>query len=129
MRRVPVEAFVAGVVRKYGALHVALNNAGIQIVKQLHEMTVEEWDDNIRVAAISPGTTDTPLLDSRRPPNITDEQWAAGKAQYGADNVDALRRMARPEEIAAAALAVASPEMSFVTGTSVVVDGGMLAGL
>lgn len=37
--------------------------------------------------------------------------------------------MARPEEIAAAALAVASPEMSFVTGTSVVVDGGMLAGL
>ncbi|MEX5632474.1 SDR family NAD(P)-dependent oxidoreductase [Parafrankia sp. FMc2] len=196
--RVPaeVEAFVAGVVRKYGALHVALNNAGIQIVKPLHEMTVEEWDDtahtnargvflaikyevppmraagggvilvtgsanefasrpglgaysaskgsvtglvrtaaldygadNIRVAAISPGTTDTPLLDSRRPPNITDEQWVAGKAQYGADNVDALRRMARPEEIAAAALAVASPEMSFVTGTSVVVDGGMLAGL
>ncbi|MBL7502285.1 SDR family oxidoreductase [Frankia sp. CNm7] len=196
--RVPaeVEAFVAAVVATYGALHVALNNAGIQVVKPLHEMTVEEWDDtahtntrgvflaikhevppmraagggvivvtgsanefasrpglgayaaskggvtglvrtaaldygadNIRVVALSPGTTDTPMLDSRRPANITDDQWAAGKAQYGADNVDALRRMARPEEMAAAALALASPDMTFLTGTSVVVDGGMLAGL
>lgn len=196
--RVPaeVESFVSGVADRYGGLHVALNNAGIQIVKPLHDMTVEEWDDtantnargvflaikhevppmrqsgggvilvtgsanefasrpglgaysaskgsvtglvrtaaldygpdNIRVAAISPGTTDTPLLDTRRPPNITDEQWAAGKAQYGADNVDALRRLARAEEMATAALALASPDMSFLTGTSVVVDGGMLAGL
>lgn len=191
-----VESFVAGVADRYGRLDVALNNAGTQIVKPLHEMTVEEWDDtahtntrgvflaikyevppmresgggvilvtgsanefasrpglgaysaskggvtglvrtaaldygqdNIRVAALSPGTTDTGLVDRRRPPNITDEQWAAGKAQYGADNVDALRRMARPEEMAAAALALASPDMSFLTGTSVIVDGGMLAGL
>ncbi|MCK9923025.1 SDR family oxidoreductase [Frankia sp. AgPm24] len=196
--RVPaqMESFVAAVVKKYGALHIALNNAGVQTVKPLHDMTVEEWDDtahtntrgvflgikyqvppirragggvilvtgsanefasrpglgaysaskggvtglvraaaldygadNIRVVALSPGTTDTGLVDARRPPNITDAQWAAGKAQFGRDNVDALRRMARPEEMAATALALASPELSFLTGTSVVVDGGMLAGL
>ncbi|OHV44808.1 SDR family oxidoreductase [Pseudofrankia sp. BMG5.36] len=196
--RVPaqVQSFVDRVAQLYGGLHVALNNAGVQLVKPLHEMTVAEWDDTahtntrgvflaikyevphmkrsgggvilvtgsanefasrpglgaysaskggvtglvrtaaldygpdrIRVAAVSPGTTDTGLVDARRPPNVNDEQWAALKAQYGAANVDALRRMARPEEMATAALALASPDMSFLTGTSVLVDGGMLAGL
>jgi NAD(P)-dependent dehydrogenase (short-subunit alcohol dehydrogenase family) len=81
------------------------------------------------VIVLSPGTTDTPLVDAQRPPNLTDEQWAQGKAQFGAAEADGLKRFARAEEMASAALALASDEMSFLTGTSVAVDGGMLAGL
>jgi NAD(P)-dependent dehydrogenase (short-subunit alcohol dehydrogenase family) len=39
-----------------------------------------------------------------------------------------LQRIGRPEEIARAVLYLASDESSFVTGTTLVVDGGGLAG-
>ncbi|WP_431727597.1 SDR family NAD(P)-dependent oxidoreductase [Verrucosispora sp. TAA-831] len=53
---------------------------------------------------------------------------AAGKAEWGRVNVDGLRRMAKPEEMTSATLALASAGMSFLTVTSVVVGGGMLSG-
>jgi 2-keto-3-deoxy-L-fuconate dehydrogenase len=40
----------------------------------------------------------------------------------------ALRRMGTPEEIAAAALYLASDESAFVTGSALVIDGGWTAG-
>ncbi|MFF8196726.1 SDR family NAD(P)-dependent oxidoreductase [Streptomyces bobili] len=90
---------------------------------------VEHGKDNIRVVALSPGTTNTPMLDAHRPGGLTDAQWEAEKAKFGEANVDGLKRMARPEEMASAALALASSDLSFLTGTSVLVDGGALAGL
>jgi NAD(P)-dependent dehydrogenase (short-subunit alcohol dehydrogenase family) len=90
---------------------------------------IEHGTDNIRLLALSPGLTDTALADALRPPNLTDAEWAALKAQFAMTNVDGLKRMARPEEMATAALALASADMSFLTGTSVLVDGGMLAGV
>ncbi|MEV5887102.1 SDR family oxidoreductase [Streptomyces sp. NPDC052020] len=192
-----VEDFVDRVVRTYGGLDVALNNAGIQKpFTDLHEVTVQEWDDvahtnirglflalkyeippmrrlgggvilvtgssnqyatrpglgsytaakngvsglvqaaalenasyNIRVVALSPGMTDTPMLDVHRPAGLTDEQWQQEKARFAALGVDGFKRMARPEEMASAALALASPDFAFQTGASVLVDGGQLAGL
>lgn len=90
---------------------------------------IEHGKDNIRVVALSPGTTNTPMLDAHRPGGLTDAQWEAEKAKFGEANVDGLKRMARPEEMASAALALASSDLSFLTGTSVLVDGGALAGL
>lgn len=89
---------------------------------------IELGQYGIRVVSLAPGTTETALVEAQRPPGITDQQWAAAKAEWGRVNVDGLRRMAKPEEMATAALALASGEMSFLTGTSVVVDGGMLSG-
>jgi 2-keto-3-deoxy-L-fuconate dehydrogenase len=40
----------------------------------------------------------------------------------------ALRRMGRPEEVAAAALYLASDESAFVTGSTLILDGGWTAG-
>jgi 2-keto-3-deoxy-L-fuconate dehydrogenase len=40
----------------------------------------------------------------------------------------ALRRMGKPEEIASAALYLASDESAFVTGSALVIDGGWTAG-
>lgn len=78
----------------------------------------------IRINAIHPGIVDTPLV---RPPGLPDAAWAVAKRQLGERNVDPMRRLAEPEEIAGAVLALCSPDFSYMTGAAVVVDGGMTA--
>lgn len=85
--------------------------------------------DNIRFNVVCPGTTDTPMLRVlvARP----DEEEARGKdidqliAQRGAGNP--IGRLARPEEIANAALFLLSDEASMVNGVALLVDGGKTA--
>lgn len=71
----------------------------------------------IRINAICPGGVLTPLAES-----FMDE----GTYKAWADK-HALKRFARPEEIAAVVSFLASDEASFITGSSLVVDGGMTA--
>ena len=74
---------------------------------------VDLKDRNIRVNVLSPGTIDTPLLEG-----------------FGSEGKEALRSqiprgtMGRPEEIATAALFLASSDSSFVNGIELFVDGG-----
>jgi NAD(P)-dependent dehydrogenase (short-subunit alcohol dehydrogenase family) len=82
--------------------------------------TMELKDRGIRVNTITPGPTDTPLIDAE---TSTPEQAAAVRAKHAA-NIP-LGRMARPEEIAAAMLFLASDDSSFVAGAELLVDGGM----
>lgn len=172
-------------VKRFGALHILINNAAtVDLSRTVDEMTVEEWDRcldvslrslfllskwaaremrkaaggaiinlgsvgatmpwaqgaaycaaksgvlaltkvlaieygpwNIRVNAVSPGAIMTPNL------KRAIEQF---------DNFDKLcsksvfRRVGEPEEIANAALFLASQDASFVTATNLVVDGGYL---
>jgi NAD(P)-dependent dehydrogenase (short-subunit alcohol dehydrogenase family) len=79
----------------------------------------------IRVLAIDPGTTDTRLV---RPPGIPDDLWARFKQAWGPLNVHGLPRMGEATEIASAVLALASPDFAYLTGTSVLVDGGLNTG-
>lgn len=90
---------------------------------------LENGEHGIRVVALSPGMTDTPMLDVHRPDGVSDEQWAQLKAQFAQQGVPAFHRMAKPEEMATAALALASSGFSFQTGSCVAVDGGQLAAL
>ena len=75
--------------------------------------TVDLKDRNIRVNVLSPGTIDTPILEGL-PKEMIDQM------------VTLIPRgtMGRPEEIATAALFLASSDSSFVTGTELYVDGG-----
>jgi len=75
--------------------------------------TVDLKDRNIRVNVLSPGTIDTPILEGL-PKEMIDQM------------VTLIPRgtMGRPEEIATAALFLASSDSSFVTGTELFVDGG-----
>ncbi|MGW5648376.1 SDR family NAD(P)-dependent oxidoreductase [Saccharopolyspora sp. NPDC003752] len=75
----------------------------------------------IRVNAILPGTTDTAFV---RPPGIPDAVWPAFRDAWGPLNVSALERMAAPEEIARAVLAMAGDDFGYMTGSSVEVGGG-----
>ncbi|MCP3462904.1 SDR family NAD(P)-dependent oxidoreductase [Bradyrhizobium sp. CCGUVB23] len=84
--------------------------------------TAELRDRGIRVNAISPGPVDTPIIDSQA---ATKEGADAIRANF--IRAVPLNRLENPEEIAAAALFLASDESSYVAGIDLVVDGGMSA--
>lgn len=82
---------------------------------------------NIRANALCPGTIDTPLYQqavakyvARSGVNIKDVHAHEARCQP-------LGRIGLPEEVAAYALFLASPEASFVTGTLPIIDGGYAA--
>ena len=79
-------------------------------------LAVELAPDRIRVCAIAPVATDTPLLPSFLGP-------AAGQREKFVATVP-LGRLAQPQDIANAALYLASTDAEFVTGNIVEVDGG-----
>jgi len=86
-------------------------------------MALDHGAQNIRVNCICPGDTDTSMLrNEARQLGIPEEQFLAESAKRP------LQRVGRPEEIAQAALYLASDASSFVTGTALVVDGGGIAG-
>jgi NAD(P)-dependent dehydrogenase (short-subunit alcohol dehydrogenase family) len=73
---------------------------------------------NIRVNAIAPG------------PILTEQLQRAGEAaQHGAAQAMPMRRIGRPEEVAAAVLWLCSDAASFITGATIPIDGGKLAGM
>lgn len=85
-------------------------------------------DKNIRINVLIPGTTDTELV--RRAAgmmNAPDAMWEAAAAVWAKSNVAVAQRLARPEEIAAAALMMASDEFTYLNGAQIVVDGGKTA--
>jgi NAD(P)-dependent dehydrogenase (short-subunit alcohol dehydrogenase family) len=84
--------------------------------------TAELKDRRIRVNAISPGPIDTPIFGHMAP---TEEGADTARAQFAASVP--FGRLGRPEEIASAALFLASDEASFIAGVDLPVDGGMTA--
>jgi NAD(P)-dependent dehydrogenase (short-subunit alcohol dehydrogenase family) len=85
-------------------------------------------DYNIRINTLIPGTTDTELV--RRAANMMstpDPVWESAVAVWAKSNVAVARRLAKPEEIATAALMMASDEYTFMNGAQIVVDGGKTA--
>lgn len=85
-------------------------------------MAVDHGRQNIRVNCICPGDTDTGMLrDEAHQLGEQEERFLEAAAQRP------LGRIGKPEEVAQAALYLATDASSFVTGTVLVVDGGGLA--
>lgn len=85
-------------------------------------MALDYGRKNIRVNAICPGFIETPLFDAV----FGMEAVAAVKERV--EDASQLGRFGKPVEIANAALFLASDEASYVSGHSLVVDGGFTAG-
>lgn len=97
----------------YGAAKAALRS----LVKSLG---LELIGRGIRVNAISPGPIDTPMFDRL---GLPDELAAAKKRDIAAKSPS--RRFGHADEVAKAALFLASTDSSYMVGEEIVVDGGM----
>jgi NAD(P)-dependent dehydrogenase (short-subunit alcohol dehydrogenase family) len=86
-------------------------------------MALDHAAAGIRVNVVVPGAIDTPLL-ARAFRRASDPEAARQRSIAR----HPLGRLGRPEEIARAALFLASDESSFTTGSCLVADGGWLAG-
>lgn len=82
-------------------------------------------EDGIRVNAVAPGATRTQQV-RHFMPQLSDAEEDAIWNNAGANGTP-MRRVGRPEEIAAAIAFLVSDEASYITGTTLVVDGGYLA--
>ena len=183
-----VRSFVDGAAERFGGLDIALNNAGINWFKPLHEVSLDEWTDmqdtnfrgvflamkhqiphmlrqgggkivvtasmhdratrpggaayssskravlglvqaaamdygeqNIRVNALSPGVINTRLF--------TAVATTPEKQKEVAETVDGLKRIGQPEEMAGAILFLASDQCPYLTGSTLLADGGLMAGI
>jgi NAD(P)-dependent dehydrogenase (short-subunit alcohol dehydrogenase family) len=79
--------------------------------------------EGIRCNCICPGRVETPFVSAR-----IAEYPDPEKAYREMSETQAVGRMGKPEEIAAAVLYLASDEAAFVTGTALEIDGGFAVG-
>ena len=108
--------FVGHTVGMPGMAAYAAGKAGLIGLVQV--LAAELGPQNIRANALLPGGTDTPS-------SITNAPDARKEVLAFVEGLHALKRMAQPEEIANAALFLASDMSSLVTGTAMLADGGV----
>ncbi len=118
---------------------VIINNASVQGIQSMkgvsayaaskggdlsltRQLALDYAADNIRVLAICPGAIDTPMVRATFPPgaNVEEQLEKSGR-------IHPLGRIGQAEDIANAVLFLASDKASFMTGSYVAVDGGLLA--
>ena len=109
-------ASISGLHGDGGAVAYAASKAAV--INLTRAMSTDHAADGIRVNAICPGTIETPpVMRMMEDPVALEINMRA----------HAIGRLGRPEEIASAALWLASDESSFVSGEAIVVDGGLRA--
>jgi NAD(P)-dependent dehydrogenase (short-subunit alcohol dehydrogenase family) len=89
------------------------------VIGQTKSVALQYGPLGVRVNAVCPGTIETPMVEQMTARGELDRQAVAGNV--------ALRRLGRPEEVAAAVLWLASDAASYVTGVALPVDAGHTA--
>lgn len=92
------------------------------VINLMRSLAAEHGSDGIRANALCPGPTWTPLTE-----RLTHGDEASDDALHTVATRTLLGRFGQPEEIASAALFLASDDSSFVTGSVLAVDGGYTA--
>ena len=88
------------------------------VVNLTRQLAVDHADDGIRVNCICPGAVSSPMLRG----HMRDDSFMA---EY--ERTVPMRRIGTPEEMAAAICFLASDDAAYITGTELVVDGGVTA--
>jgi NAD(P)-dependent dehydrogenase (short-subunit alcohol dehydrogenase family) len=105
-----------------GCVAYAAAKAGL--IAAARALAVEVGREGIRVNAIAPGVFDTPML-HRDLDGMNVDEASGFLARVEGANV--LGRIGRPDEIGDVVVFLTSDAASYITGTTVVVDGGYLA--
>jgi NAD(P)-dependent dehydrogenase (short-subunit alcohol dehydrogenase family) len=113
-------ASIEGIEGTEGGSSYNASKGGVVLLTK--NMAIDYGRLGIRVNCICPGFVETPMLASV----LAGEHMAVFRERYRDEHK--LGRFGRPDEIANAALFLASDESSFVTGHALVVDGGFTAG-
>jgi len=93
------------------------------VVGLTKSMALDHAESGVRVNCVCPGRVETPFVQARL------QEYSDPEAAYlEMAATQALKRMGRPDEIAAAALYLSSDEAAFVTGSHLIIDGGWSAG-
>ncbi len=111
-----VASQLGSVAVKGGAAYCAAKGAILQFTKAL---ALDHAEDGIRVNALSPGAVLTPRL--------TDLYGTVEAAEAALAPKHPIGRIGRPDDIAGAAVFLASDEARFMTGADLVIDGGYTA--
>jgi 2-keto-3-deoxy-L-fuconate dehydrogenase len=112
-------ASIAGIVPIRDRLAYATTKAAI--VEMTKCIALDHAEDGLRVNCVCPGRVETPFVAARL------KEYPDPEAAYREmTSTQALGRMGRPEEIAAAILYLVSDEAAFVTGSALLIDGGWL---
>ncbi|MBI4286586.1 MAG: SDR family oxidoreductase [Chloroflexi bacterium] len=96
--------------------NTAYNTSKAAVIAFTRNMALEYAANNIRVNCICPGHVATPMTNAQPEAFV---KWFMRQTPMG--------RQGRPEEIARAALYLASDDSSYVTGTALVIDGGWVS--
>jgi len=97
--------------------HYCASKGGI--VAMTEALAVELAPYNIRVNAVAPGIIETPMIDPvKKDPKMLEAMLARVP----------MHRVGTPEEVSNLVLFLASDASSYITGSTVVIDGGWLAG-
>ena len=94
------------------------------VISITRSVAIDFAGTGVRVNAICPGTVHTPFVEGYLARNFPD---TADEVRQQLHARQPIGRMGRPDEIASAALYLASEEAAFVTGSCLVIDGGWTA--
>ncbi len=113
--------FTTSIADQKGFADTSVYSATKAAVRSLaRTLSAELVDKKIRVNAIAPGTIDTPIFEKLGIP-----EGAVDEVKEGFKSIIPMKRIGSPDEIARAALFLASDDSSFVMGVDLVVDGGL----
>ena len=111
-------ASVAGIVAVKDRFAYCTSKGGV--ISLTKSIALDFVKENIRANAICPGTVNTPWIE-----RITQDYENPTEARELMRQRQPLGRLGEPEEIAQAAIYLGSDESKFITGTTLVIDGGL----